>query len=83
MKRINKLQPDLIVVAGDTFDNEFHAIRHPKKSAEILAGLQSTYGTYCCYGNHDLDEAILAALLLADKKRTPMSVLSSFSWMPT
>ena len=68
VKRINKLQPDLIVVAGDTFDNEFHAIRHPKKSAEILAGLQSTYGTYCCYGNHDLDEAILAGFTFGRQK---------------
>ena len=68
VKRINKLQPDLIVVAGDTFDNEFHAIRHPKKSAEILAGLQSTYGTYCCYGNHDLDEAILAGFTFGGQK---------------
>ena len=68
VKRINKLQPDLIVVAGDTFDNEFHAIHHPKKSAEILAGLQSTYGTYCCYGNHDLDEAILAGFTFGGQK---------------
>ena len=68
VKRINKLQPDLIVVAGDTFDNEFHAIRHPKKSAENLAGLQSSYGTFCCYGNHDLDEAILAGFTFGGQK---------------
>lgn len=68
VRRINKLQPDLVVVAGDTFDNEFHAISHPQKCASILADLQSTYGTYCCYGNHDLDEAILAGFTFGGQK---------------
>lgn len=68
VRRINKLQPDLVVVAGDTFDNEFHAISHPQKCVSILADLQSTYGTYCCYGNHDLDEAIFAGFTFGGQK---------------
>lgn len=68
VRHINKLQPDLVVVAGDTFDNEFHDISHPQKCASILADLQSTYGTYCCYGNHDLDEAILAGFTFGGQK---------------
>lgn len=60
VKHINASHSDLVVIAGDTFDNEFQAIKNPEKCAGILRGLKSTYGTYCCYGNHDLDEAILA-----------------------
>ena len=55
-------------MAGDTFDNDFHAIKHPQKCASILSALKSTYGTYCCYGNHDLDEAILAGFTFGGQK---------------
>lgn len=58
--KINAQNPDLVVIAGDIFDNEYEALDKPEKLAEILSGLQSTYGTYACYGNHDIQEPILA-----------------------
>ena len=51
---------DLVVLAGDIFDNEYEAIRQPDQAADILAGIESTYGTYACWGNHDVSEKILA-----------------------
>lgn len=60
VNRINDAHPDLVVIAGDTFDNEFQAIHNPDQCARILRKLNSTYGTFACYGNHDLDEKILA-----------------------
>ena len=57
---INNMQPDLVVIAGDIFDNEYEAIPEPKRIAAALASLDSTYGTYACWGNHDLSEPILA-----------------------
>ncbi|MDO4323972.1 MAG: metallophosphoesterase [Lachnospiraceae bacterium] len=57
---IQSIHPDLIVYAGDIFDNEFEAVPHPKKAAAILGSLKSTYGSFACWGNHDIEELILA-----------------------
>jgi predicted MPP superfamily phosphohydrolase len=57
---IQRTQPDLIIYAGDIFDNEFDAVPDPKKAAAILGSLKSTYGSYACWGNHDIEEVILA-----------------------
>ncbi len=57
---IQSIQPDLIIYAGDIFDNEFDAVQKPKKAAAILNSLKSTYGSFACWGNHDIEEVILA-----------------------
>lgn len=53
-------EPDLVVFAGDIFDNEYEALDNPEALISILRGIQSTYGVYACYGNHDIEEKILA-----------------------
>lgn len=58
--KINAQNPDLVVIAGDIFDNEYEALDDPQELASTLADLESTYGTYACYGNHDIQEPILA-----------------------
>lgn len=60
VQAINDMQPDLVVIAGDIFDNEYEAVPEPERIAAALASLNSTYGTYACWGNHDLSEPILA-----------------------
>lgn len=60
VSKINAQKPDLVVIAGDIFDNEYEALDDPDTLARILSGIQSTYGTYACYGNHDIQEPILA-----------------------
>lgn len=57
---INRQKPDLICIAGDIFDNEYDAIKDPDAVASALSGLESRYGVYACYGNHDISEKILA-----------------------
>lgn len=57
---IDRMQPDLIVFAGDIFDNDFDAIAQPDKIAALLKDMKSTYGSFACWGNHDIDEVILA-----------------------
>lgn len=56
---VNAMNPDLIVFAGDFFDNSYDSIENPDDVIEILKGLKSTYGTYACWGNHDVSEKIL------------------------
>lgn len=60
VRKINKQKPDLVCIAGDIFDNEYDAIRNPEKLEKTLRGIKSTYGVYACWGNHDLNEPILA-----------------------
>ena len=60
VQAVNDMQPDLVVIAGDIFDNEYEAIPEPERIAAALASLGSTYGTFACWGNHDVSEPILA-----------------------
>ena len=60
VKKINAANPDLVIIAGDIYDNEFEAIEEPEKIQELFASIQSKYGVFACWGNHDLEEPILA-----------------------
>ena len=66
--KINEQQPDLVCIAGDIFDNEYNAVREPEKISEILRTIRSKYGVYACWGNHDLNEPILAGFTFKHKK---------------
>ena len=67
VRKINKQKPDLVCIAGDIFDNEYDAIRNPEKLEKTLRGINSTYGVYACWGNHDLNEEILAGFTFKHK----------------
>lgn len=58
--KINALDPDIILIAGDIFDNEYEAMDDPEALIEILKTMEAKYGVYSVYGNHDIQEKILA-----------------------
>lgn len=60
VKKINEQHPDLVCFAGDIFDNEYDSLYHPKEVSAALKSIQSKYGVYACWGNHDLNEPVLA-----------------------
>lgn len=60
VEKINRERADLVVIAGDIFDNAYAALDDPARLAEILGGIRSRYGVYACYGNHDVEERLLA-----------------------
>ena len=66
--KINEQNPDLVCIAGDIFDNEYDDVREPEKISEILRTIRSKYGVYACWGNHDLNEPILAGFTFKHKK---------------
>lgn len=66
--KINEQNPVLVCIAGDIFDNEYDAVREPEKISEILRTIRSKYGVYACWGNHDLNEPILAGFTFKHKK---------------
>lgn len=51
--KINALEPDLICVVGDIFNDYFGAIRKPEVAMKTLQKLKATYGVYGTLGNHD------------------------------
>lgn len=55
---VNAEQPDLIVIAGDIFTSSFSGLAHPEQYAEALRGMQSKYGVFAVYGNHDVEETL-------------------------
>ena len=57
---VNSQNPDIVCIAGDIYDNDYDAIEEPEEMAKILGGMKSTYGTYACWGNHDVNEKILS-----------------------
>lgn len=71
--KVNKQNPDLIVVAGDIFDNEYDALDDPEQLIKILRQLKSKYGVYAVYGNHDIDEKILAGFTFGNNKEKKVS----------
>jgi hypothetical protein len=60
VNKINQLDPDIVLIAGDIFDNDYDAIAQPEELIRTLSGIKSRYGTYAVYGNHDVSEKILS-----------------------
>ncbi|RYD01858.1 hypothetical protein N752_28025 [Desulforamulus aquiferis] len=61
VRDINYLQPDLVLLAGDIFDDRDHQAL--EREIETLRGIESKYGVYGVLGNHEyyggnLDETI-------------------------
>ncbi|MDO4556219.1 MAG: metallophosphoesterase, partial [Lachnospiraceae bacterium] len=67
VEKMNEQNPDLVVIAGDIFDNEYEALDDPDRLITILNRIESKYGVYACYGNHDIDEKILAGFTFSKK----------------
>ena len=67
---INAENPDIVVMAGDIFDNSYDAIREPEKIKELFKSINSKYGIYAVYGNHDIYEKTLVGFTFKrhDKK---------------
>lgn len=67
--KINAMEPDIVCIAGDIFDNEFEAIKNPDEIARTLRSIKSKYGVYACWGNHDIEEPILAGFTFGSQKK--------------
>lgn len=74
VEKINRQHADIVFIAGDIFDNEYEALENPEKLAEVLRSIQSKYGVYACYGNHDVQEKILAGFTFGGQKKKESSV---------
>lgn len=56
VNKVNELNPDIVLIAGDLFDSNIHAISNIEKVKKELNAFKTTYGTYLAWGNHDAGE---------------------------
>ena len=59
VEKINQQDADIVIIAGDIFDNSYDGIDDPEGIKAQLRSIKSKYGVYAVYGNHDIDEKIL------------------------
>lgn len=57
--KINAQHPDLVVFAGDIFDNDYDRLEDPDALLAEFRRIESKYGLYACYGNHDVKEIVV------------------------
>lgn len=57
-KIVNEMDADLICLAGDLFNDDFHSVKNPEKVKKILSSLSSRYGVYAVLGNHDSGDTL-------------------------
>lgn len=73
VREINKQDADLVVIAGDIFDNSYEAVNRPLDTEALLREIKSKYGVYACWGNHDIEETILAGFTFNQKEKKEAS----------
>lgn len=59
VEKINQQDADIVIIAGDIFDNSYDGMDDPEGIKAQLQSIKSKYGVYAVYGNHDIDEKIL------------------------
>ena len=70
VKLINECEPDIVFICGDIFDNIYDALDDPERLIGLYREIHSKYGIYACYGNHDVDEPVLAGFTFnQDRKK--------------
>jgi len=50
---INALEPDVVIIAGDVFNDNYKTLQNPDEAIPSLQSIKSKYGVYACFGNHD------------------------------
>ena len=59
VEKIDQQNADIVIIAGDIFDNSYDGMDDPEGIKAQLKSIKSKYGVYAVYGNHDIDEKIL------------------------
>lgn len=70
VNKINKEKPDVVVIAGDIFDNNYDALDNPDDMIKELKRIKTKYGVYAVYGNHDIKENVLFGFTFGNNKQS-------------
>ena len=58
VEMVNRENPDAVLIAGDIFTSSYRALDQPEKYQEALRGIETKYGVFAVYGNHDVEETL-------------------------
>jgi len=53
VQRINAMQPDIVCLVGDIFNDDIKLMRNPAAVMASLKGIHAMHGVVACLGNHD------------------------------
>lgn len=71
--KVNEINPDIVLIAGDIFDNSFDGLDDPEEICRQLQSIKSKYGVYATYGNHDIEEKLIVGFTLGKKSEKTSS----------
>ena len=66
-EKINSQNVDLVVMAGDIFDNSVNTVDDLNRCKEAIKSIKSKYGIYATFGNHDIDERLFGGFSIHSK----------------
>lgn len=67
VEKINAKEPDVVVFAGDIFNNDYDALDDPERLEEIFKGIRAREGVFAVWGNHDIKETLVGGFSIASK----------------
>ena len=67
-EKVNALEPDVILIAGDFFTSQAGGIPQPQAFIDALSGMQAREGVYGVWGNHDVEEPLLCGFAMSAKE---------------
>jgi len=70
---INSLEPDIVALVGDIFNDDFYLIRNPDRAEMLLREISATYGVFACLGNHDAGPTL--GSMIASLERSNITLL--------
>lgn len=50
---VNELDPDIVCLPGDIFNDDFKSIKNPDRAKHLFKSINSKFGVYAVLGNHD------------------------------
>ena len=72
--KINEQDADIVILAGDIFDNGYDSLDDPEGIKEQFRRIESRYGIYGTMGNHDIEEKILMGFTFSWGESPELSV---------
>lgn len=68
VEKINQQDADIVLYAGDVFDNTLEGADDLDAIRASLKSIQSKYGVYVTWGNHDIDERLFSGFTVSAPK---------------
>lgn len=74
--KINSIQPDIVLIAGDIIDSNRDMINYDFSKMQCnFQKIKSTYGIYACLGNHDYDHKGDSSNRIKNLKKVGVNIL--------